>query len=124
MATPAFGARVEDIEDEIVFQQTLLDTLDQDADSYENERERLEAVLAELEARMVGLTGSGNTYTQAGDESQASTYGDSSQDSISVPAYLGTSLISVCQHKFACSHPVSPPSLPSSPDENFSNIIC
>src|SRR5204863_308628 len=40
-------------------------------------------------------TGNGNTYKQAGDDSQASTYGDSSQDSISVPAYLGTSLISV-----------------------------
>jgi len=93
MATLAPNARVEDIEDEIVFQQTLLEMLDQDADSYHGERQRLETLVLELEARLEALTGNG--YTQGGDESQASTYSGSSQDFMSVPAYLGTSLISI-----------------------------
>jgi hypothetical protein len=95
MATPAPNARVEDIEDEIVFQQTLLEMLDQDADSYHGERQRLETILLELGARLEALTGNG--YTQGSDESQASTYGGSSQDFqfMSAPAYLGTSLISI-----------------------------
>lgn len=97
MATLAPNARAEDIEDEIVFQQTLLEMLDQDADSYEHERERLEAVLVELETRLEALTGNG--HIQGGDEIQASTYDDESQastysDLMSVPEYLGTSMIS------------------------------
>lgn len=87
------NARVEDIEDEIVFQQTLLDLLDQDADSYEGERQRLQTLLLELGTRLEALTGNG--YTQGVDESQTSTYGDSLQDFMSVPSYLGTSLVSI-----------------------------
>ena len=80
------NARAEEIEVEIIFQQTLLEMLDQDADSYNDERYRLEKLLQELGARLEALTGNG--YTQGGDESQAS-----SQDFTSI--YLGTSLISI-----------------------------
>jgi hypothetical protein len=106
MTSTLLPDRVEDIKVEIAFQQTLLDMLDQDADSYEDDKQRLEALLVDLEARLESLTGNGHTL--ASDESQASTYTDSLQDLLSVPAYLGTSLISIFstkapRHKFACS---------------------
>lgn len=86
------NARAEDIELEIMFQQTLLESLDQDADNYVDERQRLEAVLRELETRLEAFTDNG--HMQGGDESQPNTLGDSSQELVSVHANLGTSLIS------------------------------
>lgn len=84
---------IEEIEVEIDFQRTLLQMLDQDADSYEDDKRRLETLLVELEARLETLTG--NDHTQAHDESQTSIYDGSLQDLVSVPAYLGTSLLPI-----------------------------
>ena len=75
MTSTLLSNRVDDIEAEIAFQQTLLDMLDQHADSYEDDKQRLETLLVELEARLQTLTGNG--HTQAHDEIQANTYGDS-----------------------------------------------
>ena len=110
------NARAEDIEVEIIFQQTLLEMLDQDADSYNDERYRLEKLLQELGARLEALTGNG--YTGGGDESQTSL-----QDFTSV--YLGTSLISIFQHKAPGLNCLLPSlSLHPHPLRNFSSTVC
>jgi hypothetical protein len=51
------NATAEDIGDEIIFQQVLLESLDLDADSYTVERQRIEATIQELQARLEALTG-------------------------------------------------------------------
>jgi len=57
MASLSENATAEDIGDEIIFQHVLLDSLDQDADSYAEERQRIEATIQELQARLETLTG-------------------------------------------------------------------
>lgn len=55
MASLSEDATFEDIEDEIIFQQTLLNSLDVDAENYDEERQNIEAVLQELETRVDAL---------------------------------------------------------------------
>lgn len=57
MASVPQNSTAEDIEDEIIFQQTLLDTLDVGAETYLDERLHIEAVLQELQASLDALAG-------------------------------------------------------------------
>lgn len=57
MASLPENATAEDIGDEIIFQHVLLESLDVEADSYAEERQRIEAAIQELQARLEALTG-------------------------------------------------------------------
>lgn len=62
MASLPANATAEDIEDELMFQQTLLHTLDVDAENFEEEHQSITAVLQHLEARLAAL----NSGSQSG----------------------------------------------------------